>query len=111
MTYARLVVGASGTVGSAEKFVGVASGFGGGEFTRVLRKVCACQELKFVFLLLECCRVGECCAVADAFAIRGMCGLLLYMNCGSRRVNRSTRDMAKVVALLHFWVVLDRDAG
>ena len=37
----------------AKKFVRITSGFGGGEFTKTLRKVCTCQKLKFSFLLLE----------------------------------------------------------
>jgi hypothetical protein len=36
----RLVIGTSRTVGSAKKFVRITSGFGGGEFTKKLRKVC-----------------------------------------------------------------------
>ena len=48
----RLVIGTSRTVGSAKKFVRITSGFGGGEFTKTLRKVCTCQKLKFSFLLL-----------------------------------------------------------
>jgi hypothetical protein len=47
-----LVIGTSRTVGSAKKFVRITSGFGGGEFTKTLRKVCTCQKLKFSFLLL-----------------------------------------------------------
>jgi hypothetical protein len=47
----RLVIGTSRTVGSAKKFVRITSGFGGGEFTKTLRKVCRCQKLKFSFLL------------------------------------------------------------
>ena len=39
----RLVIGASRTVGSAKKFVRITSGFGGGEFTKTLRKVCTSQ--------------------------------------------------------------------
>jgi hypothetical protein len=39
MTLSRLVIGTSRTVGSAKKFVRIASGFGGGEFTKTLRKV------------------------------------------------------------------------
>jgi hypothetical protein len=35
----RLVIGTSRTVGSAKKFVRITSGFGGGEFTKTLRKV------------------------------------------------------------------------
>jgi hypothetical protein len=38
------------TVGSAKKFVRITSGFGGGEFTKTLRKVCTCQKLKFAYL-------------------------------------------------------------
>jgi hypothetical protein len=34
----RLVIGTSRTVGSANKFVRITSGFGGGEFTKTLRK-------------------------------------------------------------------------
>ena len=52
----RLVIGTSRTVGSAKKFVRITSGFGGGEFTKTLRKVCTCQKLKFSFLLLEYCK-------------------------------------------------------
>jgi hypothetical protein len=36
---AQLVIGTSRTVGSAKKFVRITSGFGGGEFTKTLRKV------------------------------------------------------------------------
>ena len=45
----RLVIGTSRTVGSAKKFVRITSGFGGGEFTKTLRKVCTCQKLKLLF--------------------------------------------------------------
>jgi hypothetical protein len=48
-----------------------------------LRKVCTCQKLKFAFLLLEYCKIRECYAVANAFTIRNMYSLLLYMNCNS----------------------------
>ena len=53
----RLVIGTSRTVGSAKKFVRITSGFGGGEFTKTLRKVCTYQKLKFSFLLLEYCKI------------------------------------------------------
>jgi hypothetical protein len=68
----------------------ITSGFGGGEFTKTLRKVCTCQKLKFAFLLLEYCKIRECYAVANAFTIRNMHSLLLYMNCNSRKINRPT---------------------
>jgi hypothetical protein len=61
-----------GPPGSAKKFVRITSGFGGGEFTKTLRKVCTCQKLKFSFLLLEYCKIRECYAVANAFTIRNM---------------------------------------
>jgi hypothetical protein len=89
----RLVIGTSRTVGSAKKFVRITSGFGGGEFTKTLRKVCTCQKLKFAFLLLEYCKIRECYAVANAFTIRNMYSLLLYMNCNSRKINRPTKNM------------------
>jgi hypothetical protein len=54
---------------NAKKFVRITSGFGGGEFTKTLRKVCTCQKLKFAFLLLEYCKIRECYAVANAFTI------------------------------------------
>jgi hypothetical protein len=54
---ARLVIGTSRTVGSAKKFVRITSGFGGGEFTKMLRKVYTCQKLNFSFLLLEYCKI------------------------------------------------------
>ena len=73
----RLVIGTSRTVGSAKKFVRITSGFGGGEFTKTLRKVCTCQQLKFSFLLLEYCKIRECYAVANAFTIRNMYSLFL----------------------------------
>jgi hypothetical protein len=98
----RLVIGTSRTVGSAKKFVRITSCFGGGEFTKTLRKVCTCQKLKFAFLLLEYCKIRECYAVANAFAIRNMYSLLLYMNCNSRKINRPTKNMTKIVTLLHF---------
>ena len=98
----RLVIGTRRTVGSAKKFVRITSGFGGGEFTKTLRKVCTCQKLKFAFLLLEYCKIRECYAVANAFTIRNMYSLLLYMNCNSRKINRPTKNMTKIVTLLHF---------
>ena len=97
----RLVIGTSRTVGSAKKFVRITSGFGGGEFTKTLRK-CTCQKLKFAFLLLEYCKIRECYAVANAFTIRNMYSLLLYMKCSSRKINRPTENMTKIVTLLHF---------
>ena len=98
----RLVIGTSRTVGSAKKFVGITSGFGGGEFTKTLRKVCTCQQFKFSFLLLEYCKIRECYAVANAFTIRNMYSLFLYMMCNSRKINRPTKNMTKIVTLLHF---------
>jgi hypothetical protein len=98
----RLVIGTSRTVGSAKKFVRITSGFGGGEFTKTLRKVCTCQKLKFAFLLLEYCKIRECYAVANAFTIRNMYCLLLYMKCSSRKINRPTKNITKIVTLLHF---------
>ena len=98
----RLVIGTSRTVGSAKKFVRITSDFGGGEFTKTLRKVCTCQKLKFAFLLLEYCKIRECYAVANAFTIRNMYSLFLYMKCNSRKINRPTKNMTKIVTLLHF---------
>ena len=98
----RLVIGTSRTVGSAKKFVRITSGFGGGEFTKTLRKVCTCQKLKFSFLLLEYCKIRECYAMANAFTIRNMYRLFLYMKCNSRKINRPTKNMTKIVTLLHF---------
>ena len=98
----RLVIGTSRTVGSAKKFVRITSGFGGGEFTKTLRKVYTCQKLKFSFLLLEYCKIRECYAVANAFTIRNMYSLFLYMKCNSRKINRPTKNMTKIVTLLHF---------
>jgi hypothetical protein len=98
----RLVICTSRTVCSAKKFVRITSGFGGGEFTKTLRKVCTCQKLKFAFLLLEYCKIRKCYAVANAFTIRNIYSLLLYMNCNSRKINRPTKNMMKIVTLLHF---------
>ena len=102
MHISRLVIGTSRTVGSAKKFVRITSGFGGGEFTKTLRKVCTCQKLKFSFLLIEYCKIRECYAVANAFTIRNMYSLFLYMKCNSRKINRPTKNMTKIVTLLHF---------
>jgi hypothetical protein len=82
---ARLVIGTSRTVGSAKKCVRITSGYGGGEFTKTLRKVCTCQKLKFAFLLLEYCKIRECYAVVNTFTIRNIYCLLLYMKCSSRK--------------------------
>jgi hypothetical protein len=98
----RLVIGTSRTVGSAKKYVRITSGFGGGEFTKTLRKVCTCQKLKFAFLLLEYCKIRECYAVANAFMIRNMYSLLLYVNCNSRKINRPTKNMTKIVSIYQF---------
>jgi hypothetical protein len=81
--------------------VRITSGFGGGEFTKTLSKVCTCQKLKFAFLLLEYCKIRECYAVANAFTIRNMYSLLLYMKCNSRKINRPTKNMRKLVTLVH----------
>ena len=102
MNKSRLVIGTSRTVGSAKKYVRITSGFGGGEFTKTLRKVCTCQKLKFAFLLLEYCKIRECYAVANAFMIRNMYSLLLYMNCNSRKINRPTKNMTKIVSIYQF---------
>ena len=101
-TISRLVIGTSRTVGSAKIFVRITSDLGGGEFTKTLCKVCTCQKLKFAFLLLEYCKIRECYAVANAFTIRNMHSLLLYMKCNSRKINRPTKNMTKIVTLLHF---------
>ena len=90
ITYTRLVIGTSRTVGSAKKFVRITSGFGGREFPKTLHKVCTCQKLKFAFLLLEYCKIRECYAVANAFTIRNMYSLLLYMKCNSQ--NQSSHE-------------------
>jgi hypothetical protein len=91
--------------------VRIASGFGGGEFTKTLRKVCTCQKFKFSFLLLEYCKIRECYAVANAFTIRNMYILFLYMKGNSRKINRPTKNMTKIVTLLHLLVVLNKDAS
>jgi hypothetical protein len=54
LTRSRLVIGTSRTVGSAKKFVRITSGFGGGEFTKTLRKVffvgrLILRELHFIY--------------------------------------------------------------
>jgi hypothetical protein len=64
----------------------ITSGFGGGEFTKTLRKVCTCQKMKFSFLLLEYCKIRECYAVANAFTIRNMYSLFLYMKCNQNQL-------------------------
>ena len=93
----RLVIATSRTVGSAKKFVRITSDFGGGRrFTKTLRKVCTCQKLKFSLLLLEYCKIRECYAVANAFTIRNMYSLFLYMKCNSRKINRPTKNMTKI---------------
>ena len=89
----------------------ITSGFAGGEFTKTLRKICTYQTLKFAFLLLEYCKIRECYAVANAFTIINMYSLLLYKKCNSRKINRPTKNMTKIVTLLHFKVVLDKDAS
>ena len=106
--FSRLVIGTSRTVGSAKKFVRITSGFGGGEFTKTLRKVCTYQKLKFSFLLLEYCKIRECYAVANAFTVRNMYSLFLYMKCNSRKINRPTKNMTKIVTLLHFKLFLTK---
>jgi hypothetical protein len=82
--------------------VRITSSFDGGEFTTTLRKVWTCQKLKFAFLLLEYCKIRECYAVANVFTIRNMYSLLLYMKCNSCKINRPTKNMTKIVTLLHF---------
>ena len=41
-----------------------------------------------------------CCG--NAFTIRNMYSLFLYMKCNSRKINRPTKNMTKIVTLLHF---------
>jgi hypothetical protein len=82
----------------------------GGEFTKTLRKVSTCKKLKFSFLLLEYCKIGECYAVANAFTIRNMYSLFLYMKCNSRKITVfSWIDVHSSQALyhVHFLFVLD----
>jgi hypothetical protein len=50
--------------------------------------------------LLEYCKIRECYAVTNAFMIRNMYSLLLYMKCNSRKINRPTKNMTKIVTLL-----------
>ena len=78
---------------------------------RVHEDACTCQKLKFSFSLLEYCKIRECYAVANAFTIGNMSSLFLYMKCNSRKINRPTKNMTKIVTLLHFQVVLDKDAS
>jgi hypothetical protein len=54
-----------------------------------------CQKLKFSFLLLEYCKIRECYAVANAFTIRNMYSLFLYMKCNSRKINRPKKKKNK----------------
>jgi hypothetical protein len=60
------------------------------------------STIEICFLLLEYCKIRECYAVANAFTIRNMYSLLLYMKCNSRKINRPTKNMTKIVTLLHF---------
>jgi hypothetical protein len=101
--HTRLVIGTSRIVGSAKKFVRITSGFGGGEFTKTLRKVCTCQKLKVSFLLLEYCKIRECYAVANAFTIRNMYSLFLYIKCNSRKINRPTKNMTKIAIYIEMF--------
>ena len=69
---------------------------------RVHEDVSQGQKLKFSFLMLEYYKIRECYAVANAFTIRNMYSLLLYMKCNSRKIKRPTKNMTKIVTLLHF---------
>ena len=60
------------------------------------------SKIEFFFLLLQYCKIRECYAVANAFTIRNMYSLFLYMKCNSRKINRPTKNMTKIVTLLHF---------
>ena len=60
------------------------------------------SKIESFFLLLEYCKIRECYAVANAFTIRNMYSLFLYMKCNSRKINRPTKNMTKIVTLLHF---------
>ena len=46
---ARLVIGTSRTIGSAKKFMRITSGFGGGEFTKTLRRYVHVKNWNFLF--------------------------------------------------------------
>jgi hypothetical protein len=41
-------------------------------------------------------------AVANASTIKNMYSLFLYMKCNSHKINRPTKNMTKIVTLLHF---------
>ena len=49
ITLTRLVIGTSRTVGSTKKFVRITSGFGGGEFTKTLRRYVHVKNWNFLF--------------------------------------------------------------
>ena len=51
------------------------------------------SKIENFFLLLEYCKIRECYAVANAFTIRNMYSLFLYMKCNSRKINRPTQNM------------------
>jgi hypothetical protein len=53
---------------TAKKFVSITSGFGGGEFTKTLRKVCTCQKLKLAFY---CSNIAILCPLSGDARIQG----------------------------------------
>jgi hypothetical protein len=68
----------------------------------ITRQTCKiCDYTVDSFLLLEYCKIRECYAVANAFTIRNMYSLFLYVKCNSRKINRPTKNMTKSVTLLH----------
>ena len=109
-----LVIGTSRTVGSAKKFVRITSGFGGGEFTKTLRKVCTWSKIKICFFTARILQNQ-----------RLLCSLLWRMlsrletcivysciwSVTLAKINRPTKNMTKIVTLVHFQVVLDKDAS
>ena len=60
------------------------------------------SKIEIFFLLLEYSKIRECYAVANALTIRNMYSLFLYVKRNSRKINRPTKNMTKIVTLLHF---------
>ena len=60
------------------------------------------SKIEIFFFTTRLLQIRECYAVANAFTIRNMYSLFLYMKCNSRKINRPTKNMTKIVTLLHF---------
>ena len=60
------------------------------------------SKIEFFFLTARILQNQRMLCCGECFTIRNMYSLFLYMKCNSRKINRPTKNMTKIVTLLHF---------